>query len=92
MTREEFIKRFQWNKVMWLIGFVNIIALIPQPVAIIRTGVVAGVAWQMFAIFAVVQAVFAIEFFLKKSWSGMVSMSISFCLSILTIVLYFMYS
>ncbi len=91
MTREEFVKKFHWNRIMWLMSIVNVFALALQPIAIVRTGVVAGVSWQMFATFAVVQAAFGVEFFLKKSWSGMISMLVTFCISILTIILYFAY-
>ncbi len=92
MTRDEFTQKFRWHMVMWLVGVVNVIALIPQPLSMLRTGVVAGVTWQTYAIFALVQVVFGIEFYLKQSWGGVVSMALSFCLSMLTIMLYFAYS
>lgn len=35
-------------------GFLNVAALIPQPLAMYRTGIVEGVAWQMYAIAMIV--------------------------------------
>jgi uncharacterized protein with PQ loop repeat len=91
MTREQFVKKFYWDQVMWLMSIVNVVAMIPQPLKIISTREVAGVSSSMFVMFALIQVTFAIEFFLKKSWSAMISMGISFLLSLLTIGLLFYY-
>lgn len=70
---------------MWAVGFVNVAALMPQPIAIIQTHQVSGISISMFVLFAFVQAVFAIEFFLKRSWGAMTSMIASLTLSLVTI-------
>ncbi|MFZ3020208.1 MAG: PQ-loop domain-containing transporter [Minisyncoccia bacterium] len=87
MTREEFVRKFHWNKVMWVIGFVNIIALIPQPVQIALTHSSKDVSIWMFILFFFVQVTFTIEFFLKKSWGAMFSLGTSGVLSLITIAL-----
>jgi uncharacterized protein with PQ loop repeat len=91
MTREEFSKRFRWNTVMWLIGFVNVVALLPQPLEIIKTHNASGVSVGMFALFIVVQGTVAIESFIKRSYGLMTSMVISVILSTTTIALVLYY-
>jgi uncharacterized protein with PQ loop repeat len=91
MTREEFLKRFKWDTVMWLVGFVNIVALIPQPMAIVRTQNVSGIAIEMFVLFAFVQTAVAIESFIKRSYGLMTSMIASAVLSVSTICLVLYY-
>lgn len=91
MTREQFIKKFRWNESMWVFGAINVVALIPQPLAIILTEEATGVSTLTYIIFAFLQAVFAVEFYLKKSYGGMVSMIASFVLSSITLGLIFLY-
>ena len=76
---------------MWVFGAINVVALIPQPLAIILTEEASGVSPITYAIFALLQAVFAVEFYLKKSWGGMVSMIVSFILSSVTLLLIYLY-
>ena len=85
MTREQFVQKFHWNTVMWVIGFVNVIALIPQPVQIVMTRSSRDVSIWMFVLFFFVQTAFTIEFFLKKSWGAMVSLGVAGVLSLITI-------
>lgn len=91
MTREEFVRKFRWDKVMWVMGFVNIAALLPQPIGILQTHNASGVSIGMFALFILVQVSVAIESFIKRSYGLMTSMIVSTLLSATTIglVLYF---
>lgn len=91
MTREEFSKRFRWDKVMWVMGFVNVAALLPQPIGIIQTHNASGVSIGMFALFIAVQVAVAIESFIKRSYGLMTSMIISALLSATTIGLVLCY-
>ncbi|MEK7638883.1 MAG: PQ-loop domain-containing transporter [Patescibacteria group bacterium] len=91
MTREQFVKKFHWNAVMFAMSFANVAALVPQPLKIIQTHETAGISVIMFVMFAFIQGCFAIEFYIKKSWAPMCSLAISMLLSLLTIFLYFLY-
>ena len=91
MTRDNFVQRFHWNKIMWLVGFVNVIALIPQPLKILKTHSVKDISISMFILFFIVQMAFTIEFFLKKSWGPMVSLATSGFLSLITVGLVLFY-
>ena len=76
---------------MWVFGAINVVALIPQPLAIVLTEEATGVSWITYAIFALLQGVFGVEFYLKKSWGGMVSMIASFVLSLITLLVIYIY-
>ncbi|HEY9586164.1 MAG TPA: PQ-loop domain-containing transporter [Candidatus Paceibacterota bacterium] len=91
MTREQFARTFRWDKIMWVMGFVNVVALLPQPVAIVRTHNVSGISVGMFVLFILVQASVATESFIKRSYGLMCSMIVSVLLSMTTIglVLYY---
>ena len=91
MTREEFARRFRWNSVMWVMGFVNVVALLPQPIAILRTHNVSGVSVLMLVLFFFIQVSVAIESYIKRSYGLMTSMIISAVLSATTISLVFYY-
>lgn len=91
MTREEFVQRFRWNKVMWVMGFVNVLAILPQPISILQSHNASGVSIGMFVMFILVQISVAIESFIKRSYGLMTSMIVSALLSATTIglVLYY---
>ncbi len=91
MTREEFAQRFRWDKVMWLMGLVNVLAILPQPISILRSQNASGVSIGMFVLFILVQVSVAVESFIKRSYGLMTSMIVSVLLSATTIGLILYY-
>lgn len=91
MTREEFAKRFRWDTVVWLAGFANVVALLPQPFKILEVRDVSALSPTMFLIFLGVQVTFAVEGYIKKSYGMFFSMGVSAALStwILYLIWYF---
>ncbi len=91
MTREQFARECRWNTVMLVIGFVNVAAIVPQPLKIYQAHQAGGVSIMMFLLFIMVQAAVAIESFIKRSYGLMWSMVVSALLSVTTIGLALIY-
>jgi len=66
---------------------VNVTAMLPQLVRIIRTRDVAGLSLAMFVLYFLVQVAFSIEGFFKKNRMLMVCMGLSAVVSGMIIVL-----
>jgi len=66
MTREEFVKKIHWDVIIWIISFVNAIAMTPQLVQIIKTKNVEGLSLATFIIVVIIQIGFAFEFFFSR--------------------------
>jgi uncharacterized protein with PQ loop repeat len=91
MTRDEFVRKFHWNKIIWVVGIISVVALVPQPLKILQTHSVKDISLSMFLMLIIVQAGFATEFYLKKSWGPMICQSICAVLSMLTVGLVLFY-
>ncbi len=87
MTRDLIAKRIHWSFIIWLAGMVNVTAMLPQLVRIIRTRDVAGLSLAMFVLYFLVQVAFSIEGFFKKNRMLMVCMGLSAVVSGMIIVL-----
>ncbi len=87
MTRDLIAKRIHWSLIIWLAGMVNVTAMLPQLVRIIRTRDVAGLSLAMFVLYFLVQVAFSIEGFFKKNRMLMVCMGLSAVVSGMIIVL-----
>ena len=87
MTRDLIAKRIHWSLIIWLTGMVNVTAMLPQLVRIIRTRDVAGLSLAMFVLYFLVQVAFSIEGFFKKNRMLMVCMGLSAVVSGMIIVL-----
>lgn len=91
MTREEVAAKIHWPFIVWASGFANVIAMMPQPIQLLRTRSTDGVAVEMFMLFFVIQIVFALEGYFKRSKVLVVCMALSAILSAATIALVFYY-
>jgi len=87
VTRDLIAKRIHWSLIIWLAGMVNVTAMLPQLVRIIRTRDVAGLSLAMFVLYFLVQVAFSIEGFFKKNRMLMVCMGLSAVVSGMIIVL-----
>ncbi len=87
MTRDLIAKRIHWSFIIWLAGMVNVTAMLPQLVHIIRTRNIAGLSLAMFVLYFLVQVAFSIEGFFKKNRMLMVCMGLSAVVSGMIIAL-----
>jgi len=77
VTRDLIAKRIHWAFIIWLAGFVNVTAMLPQLARIIRTRDIEGLSLAMFVLYFIVQVAFSIEGFFKKNRMLMVCMGLS---------------
>ncbi len=77
MTRDLIAKRIHWSFIIWLAGMVNVTAMLPQLVRIIRTRNTEGLSLAMFVLYFLVQIAFSIEGFFTKNRMLMVCMGLS---------------
>jgi MtN3 and saliva related transmembrane protein len=77
MTRDLIARRVHWSFIIWLAGMVNVTAMLPQLVRIIRTRNTEGLSLAMFVLYFLVQIAFSIEGFFKKNRMLMVCMGLS---------------
>jgi uncharacterized protein with PQ loop repeat len=91
--REEISKKLRWPFIIWLVGFVNVAAMLPQLYQIITTKNVAGLSVSMFVIYMVIQVAFSIEGYFKRNNMLMVCMGLSALVSasIIGLVAYLRY-
>ena len=87
MRRDLIAKRIHWSFIIWLAGMVNVTAMLPQLVRIIRTHNIAGLSLAMFVLYFFVQVAFSIEGFFKNNGMLMVCMGLSAVVSGMIIVL-----
>ena len=87
MTRDLIAKRIHWSFIIWLAGMVNVTAMSPQLVRIIRTRNIEGLSLAMFVLYFLVQVAFSIEGFFKKNRMLMVCMGLSAVVSGMIIAL-----
>lgn len=87
MTRDLIAKKIHWSFIIWLAGMVNVTAMLPQLVRIIRTRNIAGLSLAMFVLYFLVQVAFSIEGFFKNNRMLMVCMGLSAVVSGMIIAL-----
>lgn len=90
MTREKFAEMIRWPSIIWLAGFVNIGAMLPQLWNIIQTRNVEGLALEMFWLYLGIQVAFSLEGYFKRNRMLMVCLGLSAVVSamIISLVLY----
>ena len=77
MTREELAAKLHWPKVVWFGGLVNVVALAPQLIKLIRTRETTGLAIEMFSIFLLAQLIFAVQGYFTRSKAQLITMLLS---------------
>ncbi len=92
MKREEFAKKIRWNRIFWLLGIINVGAQFPQTWKLIHAHITTGLSVEMILIYFATQIGLALQGFFKRDVTLIVTMGLSALVSLLNIVLYFMYS
>ena len=87
MTREQVAEKIRWPFVIWLAGLVNVGAMVPQLIEIIRIQKTEGLSLAMFAIYLVIQIAFSLQGFFRRDRVLMVCMALSACVSAVIIAL-----
>ncbi len=77
MTREQFAMKIRWQTIIWAVGIVNVIAMLPQLVRIIRTHAIQGLSLEMFLVYFLIQIAFSFEGFFTRNRMLMVCMALS---------------
>lgn len=91
MTRERFAELIHWPKIFWLVGIVNIGAMLPQLYQIIVTRNVEALSLGMFAIYFVVQIGFGLQGYFRRDRTLLICMALSALVSAAIIVLTLMF-
>ena len=92
-NREDIAKKIRWPFIIWLVGFVNVGAMLPQLYQIITTKSIEGLSLSMFAIYMAIQVAFSLEGYFKRNTMLTVCMGLSALVSavIISIVTYLRY-
>lgn len=77
MSREEFAKKIHWSFIIWLVGFINVGAMLPQLVQIIQTRKTDGLSLGMFATYLFIQLAFSLEGYFTRNRMFMVCLGLS---------------
>lgn len=91
MTREELAVKIRWPIIIWAIGIVNVLAMLPQMRQLIQTKETEGLSVAMFAIYLVIQIAFAIEGYFKRSRVLLICMTLSAIVTTTIIILILYY-
>ena len=93
MTREQFARKIRWSLIIWTFGWVNVTAMIPQLIKVIRTHETADLSLTMFWIYLSTQVAFSLNGFIKRDRVLFVTLGLSALINLSTIatVLYFRY-
>jgi uncharacterized protein with PQ loop repeat len=86
MTREQVAKKIHWQLIIWLFGFVNVVAMLPQLWQLIATRKTEGISISMFAIYMAVQIAFSADGYFKRNKTLFVCLGLSAVLSAANIV------
>ncbi len=91
MNREEIAAKIRWVWIIWVFGFVNIVAMLPQLYKIIAARSVQGISREMFGIYFLIQVAFSLEGYFKRNRVLMVCMSLSAFISGIIILMFYIY-
>lgn len=86
MTREQVARKIHWQVIIWLFGFVNVGAMIPQLWELITTRKTEGISLSMFFIYMAVQIAFSLDGYFKRNKTLLVCLGLSAVLSAANII------
>jgi uncharacterized protein with PQ loop repeat len=72
-----FARMIHWQKIIWVFGFLNAAALLPQLIKLFQVRDTAGLSIWMFILFLFIQIAFSLEGFFKRNPVLLVCMSLS---------------
>ncbi|MBI3633342.1 MAG: hypothetical protein HY226_03570 [Candidatus Vogelbacteria bacterium] len=87
VAREELAKRIHWSFIIWLFGFINVGAMLPQLVQIVQNHKTEGLSLMMFATYFVVQVAFALDGYFRRNNVFMVCLGLSALINAITMSL-----
>lgn len=85
MTREHVAEMIHWSTIMYVMGFINVTAMLPQLYRLHTTKDAKGLSLLMFSIFLLVQSAFALQGFFTRDVVLMTSLGMSAVVSFTTI-------
>ncbi|MBP9821930.1 MAG: hypothetical protein KBC81_00555 [Candidatus Pacebacteria bacterium] len=88
MTREEFALMIHWHQFIWLAGVINVGAMLPQLIKIVRTKDVAAISPGMFWLYMILQLSFSVEGFFTHNDMFMWCMGLSAFVSLVILIAY----
>jgi len=92
MTREEFAAKIHWHKIFWILGLVNVGAMLPQLVKILENKSAKGLSLAMVIIYLVIQIGFAGQGFFRRDRTLFTVMLLSAAVSVAVLVFALHYS
>jgi uncharacterized protein with PQ loop repeat len=87
LTKTEFAKSINWPTIMWIVGFANVFAVLPQFFSVLYTKETEGLSISMLSIFLVVQIALSTDGYFRSDRMPMVCFGISSIINISTIVI-----
>lgn len=87
MNREQFAEMIYWSWIIWAFGIINVGAMLPQLIQIIRTKMVEGLNLSMFGIYLAIQVAFSLQGFFRRDTMLMVCLGLSAVVSLTIIIL-----
>lgn len=91
MTREQVASVVRWPWIIWVIGFVNVTAMLPQLYQLVETQQTEGLSVGMFFIYGVIQIAFALDGYFKRNNVLLVCMTLSAMVTAITIGFFYYY-
>ena len=77
MTREEVAKKIHWDRIIWTVGLVNMVAMLLQLYQIVTTRNVAGLSLGMFVTYFLIQVAFSLQGYFRRDKMLMVCLGLS---------------
>jgi len=87
MTREKFAEKIRWEWIIWIMGFVNVGAMLPQIIKTIQTQKVDNLSLETFILYFFIQVALSLEGYFKRSNMLMICLGLSAVVSATMIAL-----
>ena len=82
MTREELAQKIRWPSIIWFIGMVNVVAMVPQLYQIWAERRTAGLSLFMFGTILFIQLGLAVNGYFRRDTALIVTMLVSAVISV----------
>ncbi len=86
MTREAIAQLIGWSWIIWTIGFINVGAMVPQFIKLIKTRETKGLSMGMIGIYLGIQIAFALEGYFNHNEMLRVCMGLSAVMSLVVML------
>ena len=91
LKRERIAQKIRWQVIIWIVGLVNVAAMLPQLYRILTTHKTEALSIEMFVLYGVIQLALSLDGFFKRNTMLMVCMGLSSLVStsIIGCIIYF---